>query len=201
MAWTYDLVAAFVSVGRWKAWVYSVLPYLNEKPVLEIGHGPGHLQSILSGRGVQAIGIDVSHRMGLIARQRLRRKAAGESDHASPPLITGCAQALPFPGCSFEQIVTTFPTEYIVDPRTLEETYRVLSPGGRLVILPVAWITGGAWYDRLATWLFKITGQAPEWQEQFTQPFKQAGFIVQIIQHEIRSSKVLIILASKPLIV
>ncbi len=78
MAWTYDLVAAFVSVGRWKEWVFSVLPYLSEKPVLEIGHGPGHLQSILSGRGVQAIGIDVSHRMGLIARQRLRRKAAGK---------------------------------------------------------------------------------------------------------------------------
>ncbi|NMC80811.1 MAG: hypothetical protein GYA59_15725, partial [Chloroflexi bacterium] len=27
-AWTYDGVAAVVSLGRWKGWVYSVIPFL-----------------------------------------------------------------------------------------------------------------------------------------------------------------------------
>ena len=44
MAWTYDLVAAVVSVGMWTSWVRSTLTYLNGPQVLELGHGPGHLQ-------------------------------------------------------------------------------------------------------------------------------------------------------------
>jgi hypothetical protein len=38
----------------------------------------------------------------------------------------------------------------------------VLAPGGRFVLLPLAWITGGSPLERLAAWLFRITGQAPK---------------------------------------
>ena len=43
-AFAYDLVAASVSLGRWKDWVLSVVPFIEGNRVLEIGHGPGHLQ-------------------------------------------------------------------------------------------------------------------------------------------------------------
>jgi ubiquinone/menaquinone biosynthesis C-methylase UbiE len=46
-AWSYDLVAAVVSLGQWNHWVGSVLPYLPGVNILEIGHGPGHLQRLL----------------------------------------------------------------------------------------------------------------------------------------------------------
>ena len=42
-AFTYDLVAATVSFGDWKNWVYSILPFINGTRILELGHGPGHL--------------------------------------------------------------------------------------------------------------------------------------------------------------
>ena len=42
-AWTYDLVADIVSLGQWKDWVRTALPYLDGC-VLELGYGPGHLQ-------------------------------------------------------------------------------------------------------------------------------------------------------------
>ena len=47
-AWTYDFVAAVVSIGRWNQWIDSALPFVQGRRVLEIGHGPGHLQEHLS---------------------------------------------------------------------------------------------------------------------------------------------------------
>src|SRR5689334_21291852 len=43
----YDLVASTVSLGRWKDWILSVIPFLEGNQILEIGHGPGHLQRVL----------------------------------------------------------------------------------------------------------------------------------------------------------
>ena len=77
-AWTYDWVAAIVSLGRWKDWISATLPYLDGPLVLEIGHGPGHLQVALQAKGIQAVGLDASAQMG---RQADRcRSAAGRCD-------------------------------------------------------------------------------------------------------------------------
>ena len=51
-AWTYDWVAAGVSLGRWNEWVRSILPYMQEGRILELGHGPGHLQAELLKTGL-----------------------------------------------------------------------------------------------------------------------------------------------------
>ena len=58
LAFTYDLVAASVSFNRWKDWVMSVVPFIEGKRILEIGHGPGHLQRLLLSLGLIAVGID-----------------------------------------------------------------------------------------------------------------------------------------------
>ena len=152
-AWTYDLVAAAVSLGRWQAWVLCVQPYLRGR-VLEIGYGPGHLQAALLAGGFQAFGLDESRQMSRQARRRLRRQKL-------PVRLTrGYAQRLPFAGNSFDSVAATFPSEYIFEQQTLAEIRRVLAPGGRLVIVPSAWITGQGWLERLAAWLFRATGQA-----------------------------------------
>ena len=39
-AWAYDLIAWTVSLGRWKDWVESVVPFIKGMRVLELGHGP-----------------------------------------------------------------------------------------------------------------------------------------------------------------
>jgi len=69
-AWTYDLVAAIVSLGRWQDWLMQAMPYLSGR-VLEIGFGPGHLQVALNEAGMQAFGLDESRQMGRQARRRL----------------------------------------------------------------------------------------------------------------------------------
>jgi ubiquinone/menaquinone biosynthesis C-methylase UbiE len=70
-AFTYDLVAAAVSFNHWKDWVLSVVPFIDGDRVLEIGHGPGHLQRVLLSRGLIAVGIDESAQMGHIAKRNL----------------------------------------------------------------------------------------------------------------------------------
>jgi ubiquinone/menaquinone biosynthesis C-methylase UbiE len=192
-AWTYDSVAAIVSVGQWRTWVMSVMPDLTGPRVLELGHGPGHLQARLQAEGRQAYGLDESRQMGRLARQRLQQKGF------IPCLARGIAQALPYPAGTFQQVVATFPTEYIADPRTLMEIYRVLAQDGEAVLLLLAWITDKRWYGRLAAWLFRVTGQAPvAWDDRHLEAFQRIGFQSRAEQLSLKSSTLLIVHLRKP---
>ena len=190
-SWGYDFVAAVVSGGRWNEWVRSVLPYLKGLRVLELGHGPGHLLAVMHAGGLKVVGLDESKWMGLLGFKRLCGVGFGGL------VVNGYAQFMPFPNSSFDQVVSTFPSEFIMDPRTLSETHRILVDGGELVILPSAWITGTGVYDRLAAWLFRVTGQANDWGDQFLEPIKKAGFQVRVEIQNRLSDRILIIIAQK----
>jgi len=192
LAWTYDWVAATVSLGRWKLWVQSVLPYLPGPDVLEIGFGPGHLQAAMCAKGLKVFGLDESWDMNRLAFKRLIGLGF------VPLVVNSRAQFIPFPDNSFNQVVATFPTDYIHQPQTLSEIRRILRPGGRLVVLPVAWITGGKLSDRAAASLFDVTGQPPEYDRRFILPFEQAGFDVRVETTNFGSSRAAIILADNP---
>lgn len=191
MAWTYDWVAAFVSLGRWKDWVSCVLPYFKEGIILELGHGPGHLQAKLLERRFQVIGLDASPQMSRLAKKHLRRH------DLKPVLVRGVSQKLPFAENSIHNIVATFPSEYIVDPQTLSEIRRLLDSDGQAIILALAWITGRKWLERAAAGLFHITGQAPEWEDRFLEPVRKAGFQAHVDWIELKSSRLVIIVAQK----
>lgn len=192
-AWTYDLVAAFVSLGQWRSWVMAVAPDLPGPRVLELGHGPGHLQARLLAEARQGFGLDESRQMGRQAQRRLLRKGF------TPCLVRGLAQALPYPADTFDQVAATFPSEYIVDSSTLTEIYRVLRPGGEAVLLLLAWITEKRWYGRLAAWLFRVTGQAPrQWEPQYLEPVQRMGFESRAENITLKSSILLVIHLKKP---
>ena len=212
-AFTYDLVAATVSLGRWKDWVLSVLPFIEGSRVLEIGHGPGQLQRALLNRGVFGVGIDESAPMGRLAKRNLQRALVSQQMiHSQAPnpsngytkikLTRGLAQYLPFPSDCFDTVVATFPAEYIFDSITIEETHRVLTPGGRFVILPGASIVGRGFMDRVMAFLFRITGETPPnlseiLHQRSRDSFAKSNFHVQIHELEIKSSMVFILVATK----
>ncbi|CAG1006590.1 demethylmenaquinone methyltransferase / 2-methoxy-6-polyprenyl-1,4-benzoquinol methylase [Anaerolineales bacterium] len=187
-AFTYDFVAAAVSFGRWNDWVQSVIPFVSGTRILELGHGPGHLQLALTTRGLDSVAMDESAPMGRIAKRRLGN---------SHKLARAVTQKIPFAFETFDSVISTFPSEYIFDPQTSTETYRVLRSGGKLIVLPVAFPTSG-----FLKWLYKVTGESPAaldelLKERFKQPFIQAGFSVELKTIELKSSTLLIILATK----
>jgi len=180
-AWAYDLVADLVSLRRWRNWMYCVLPYLESSPILELGHGPGHLQTKLNRLEKSTFGIDVSEKMVKIAAQRL------QDNNYIPCLVVGRAHDLPYPDHTFKRVVATFPSEYINSRETLKEIWRVLDQSG------------------LAAWIFHVTGQAPDpiqpgiSQQDFFQlsAAQEVGF--QVTSHfiDLDSSRVMIIQANK----
>lgn len=155
-SWAYDAVAWLVSSGNWETWVKTANQFVFGQRILELGHGPGHLQVDLARHQKEVYGIDLSSRMSRIARRRLR--------NARLPLrLVSCrSQYLAFVGNCFDCIVATFPDEYIMDVRTLDEIDRVLKPGGSVVILPYAWLTGNRMIERFLALIYQITHQAPK---------------------------------------
>jgi ubiquinone/menaquinone biosynthesis C-methylase UbiE len=186
-----------VSMNHWQDWIHSVLPDLTGERVLELGHGPGHLQVAMHQSGFQVFGLDLSRAMGKQAQSRLK--------HLEIPvrLVRGNAQSLPFSSDCFDQIVSTFPAEYLFQSLTLAEVYRVLAPGGQLIVLPVAWIRRHSLVGRSLAWLFRVTHQAPpredkQWQTQLIEPFCRGGFEVHTEIKSLPSSEVFVLLAGKP---
>ena len=193
-AWTYDFVAAAVSLGRWQTWAMQARPFMSGR-VLEIGFGPGRLQIALNADGLAVFGLDESRQMSRQATRRLRKVKYPRR------IIQGYAQKLPFPHGDFDRVVATFPTEFIFEEPTLREIHRVLRPAGELVIVPSAWITGKGLLERLAAGLFLVTGQAGI-LEQILPGMKRrisdSGFLVRHELLELEKSRVMVIIATKP---
>lgn len=156
LAWTYDPVSWLVSLGHWRRWQLAALDFVSGPCLLEIGHGPGHILLELQRRGFQVTGLDLSPQMGRAAVRRLTQ--AGQ--HPAVSLVRGRVPALPFAAGSFDNILSQFPTPFITETETITALYRLLRPGGALVILPEGHLTGQGPLFRLISWLFKITGQS-----------------------------------------
>ena len=194
-AWTYDVVAAVVSLGQWREWVRASLPFVEGPSVLELGYGPGHLLAALTEKGYRVFGLDESRFMSHQAGTRLKKAGAPVR------ILRGYAQNLPFINSSIQSVVSTFPSEYIFDPHTLEEVHRVLSPGGKFILLPWAWITGRGILERVAAGLARVTGESPgdagSIPAGLKVRFEEAGFEVAWEILHLRSSALLVIIATK----
>jgi ubiquinone/menaquinone biosynthesis C-methylase UbiE len=191
LAWAYDSVAWVVSLGAWQQWTRSVIPYVKGSMVLEIGFGPGHLLAELAHEGSIVIGLDESLQMTRLAQRNLSSKTI------SAYLLRGKAETMPLADESIQQVVLTFPAEYILNPLTLQEIHRVLIDGGSAHIVPFAWITGRSPVHRLAAWVNRITGEAPPWNERILEPLEKAGFKANWEMKHFRSSKAMLIHLAK----
>ncbi len=96
--------------------------------LLDVGCGTGTLLDTLSQSwpDLALSGMDLSPEMLQVAAQKLGGRAQ---------LMLGEANALPFADGAFQVLVSTSVFHYLRDPAgALAEFYRVLTPGGRLVI-------------------------------------------------------------------
>ncbi|KYH33232.1 class I SAM-dependent methyltransferase [Neomoorella mulderi] len=109
--------------------VYAYLEPRAGEHILDVGCGTGNFSLELARLGVKVTGIDISEPM--LATARCKAAAAGleiEFLHAD-------AMNLPFADNTFDKIVSVTALEFAPDLQAvLAESYRVLKPGGRMVI-------------------------------------------------------------------
>jgi ubiquinone/menaquinone biosynthesis C-methylase UbiE len=187
----YDLVAWLVSLGRWKAWGRTTLHHLRGTQVLELGHGPGHLLVALQRRGYDPVGLDLSVNMGRQARRLLDRAGL------PAPLVRARAQALPFRDASFDTVVATFPTEFIIDLGTLREVTRTVGTDGRLVVALGARFEGEGLTASFLTWFYRVTGQNEPSPNAFQPWLEEAGLSPRTVRERVGQTTVLLIVAEK----
>ena len=155
MAFTYDTVAWVVSFGQWADWRRLVFQFLQSGPTLELAYGTGGLMVDMAAAGLNPAGIDVSPYMARLASRRLSRNGLPMR------LCRAKAQRLPFPDNYFANVIATFPTNYIFEPDTVAEIYRVLStnPTGRLIIVIEGQLRGPWPIRPFIDWLYRISDQ------------------------------------------
>jgi arsenite methyltransferase len=133
-------------------------------PFVDVGSGPGLLAAEMAaqvGPAGHVIGLDLSDSMLGLSRERRGDLATSEC----LSFLKADAARLPFADRTFDVAVSTQVYEYVPDvPAALAEVYRVLRPGGRVLILDtdwdsIVWAAGGqarmqrlleAWAGRFA---------------------------------------------------
>ncbi|MCS6773048.1 MAG: methyltransferase domain-containing protein, partial [Thermoflexales bacterium] len=161
-----------VSRGEWQAWGQVALGFLPEGGrVLELAHGSGHLYLALARRGYWTVALDRSAQMSRLLRQRSLQALGSPARQARAD-----AQRLPFRSQSFDAVVCTFPTRFILLPQTLSEIRRVLRPEGVCVIVPAAELTGNDPVARLLRLAYRLTGQHRLRSERARSVFEAAGY-------------------------
>ncbi|MFH2095605.1 MAG: class I SAM-dependent methyltransferase, partial [Bacteroidota bacterium] len=109
-----------------KSAVKKYLDMMNGKTILEIGSGTGHWTKFLSENGFFVLGIDISEKMIAVARSR-------QIPYAT--FVHCDAASLPYNNESISNIAMFATLEFIENQGiALREIYRVLSPGGTLLI-------------------------------------------------------------------
>jgi ubiquinone/menaquinone biosynthesis C-methylase UbiE len=194
LAFTYDWVSYAVSLDAWRCWQRTALKHLKAEPgarVLELAHGTGNLQLDLHAAGYRVFGYDLSPYMGQITRRKLSK--------AKLPirLAQGKAQQLPYAPGVFSAVISTFPTNFILQPDTLREVYRVLEPGGQFLIVPNGLLSAGGLTEAGIEWLYRITGQRGEGSMDVTGFFGQYGFTVEVLQEACPRSVATVVKAEK----
>ena len=133
----YDIMNDVMSVGIHRAWKNAMMDWLapsKDQCLLDVAGGTGDIAFRFLDRapGSSAVVCDMTHDM-LVAGQQ-RAEAASLSDRLD--WVTGDAMKLPFPDCSFNVYTISFGIRNVTRIEdALSEAFRVLKPGGRLMVL------------------------------------------------------------------
>lgn len=107
---------------------------IDHRRVLDVGTGTGRMLQLLGRHADVAIGLDTSHSMLAVARANLERAEVRNAD-----LRQGDVYSPPFARNEFDLVVIHQVLHFLDDPaRALREAARLLTPGGRLLIVDFA---------------------------------------------------------------
>ncbi len=133
----YDIMNDVMSGGVHRIWKDAMMDWLAPHPgqrLLDVAGGTGDISFRFlkrAGSGHSTV-LDITESMLIEGRKR----AEAESMHDSLDWVVGDAMALPFPDNTFDVYTISFGIRNVTRPQeALNEAYRVLRPGGRLMVL------------------------------------------------------------------
>ncbi|WP_273691489.1 bifunctional demethylmenaquinone methyltransferase/2-methoxy-6-polyprenyl-1,4-benzoquinol methylase UbiE [Ketogulonicigenium vulgare] len=135
----YDIMNDVMSVGIHRLWKDAMMDWLAPRAgqrLLDVAGGTGDISFRFLRRagGAHATVLDLTEPMLIAGRQRAEAEA--EDMAAQLDWVVGDAMALPFPDNSFDVYTISFGIRNVTRPEVaLAEAYRVLRPGGRLMVL------------------------------------------------------------------
>jgi len=133
----YDVMNDVMSVGIHRVWKDAMMDWLAPRSgqrLLDVAGGTGDVafRFLRRAPGASAVVCDMTEPMLIEGRKR----AEAEKLAASLDWVVGDAMALPFPDASFDTYTISFGIRNVTRiPDALREAYRVLKPGGRLMVL------------------------------------------------------------------
>jgi demethylmenaquinone methyltransferase/2-methoxy-6-polyprenyl-1,4-benzoquinol methylase len=199
IAGRYDFLNRLLSLRQDVRWRKKVLLHLLEKSdqmVLDVATGTGDvLLTLFSGNPKlkRGIGLDMAREMLKSGRQKIHRLSLDKK----LLLIPGDSLWLPFSSQSFDVITIAFGIRNLIDIKQgLTEMFRVLKPGGRLLILEFSlprnklfrkiylfyfrkilpWLGGVISGDRYAYRYLNQTVESFPYGKAFNQIMEAAGF-------------------------
>ncbi|MGK0363984.1 MAG: demethylmenaquinone methyltransferase/2-methoxy-6-polyprenyl-1,4-benzoquinol methylase [Saprospiraceae bacterium] len=133
----YDLLNRVLSLGIdtiWRKKMIEKIRSLNPKQILDVATGTGDvaLEAQKRLKPDFITGVDISHEMLEVGREKIRKKGLTESIR----LDLGDSENLPYDDNSFDAVTVAFGVRnYENLEKGMREMNRVLRPGGKLVVL------------------------------------------------------------------
>jgi demethylmenaquinone methyltransferase / 2-methoxy-6-polyprenyl-1,4-benzoquinol methylase len=160
----YDIMNDLMSGGMHRLWKDAMMDWLAPRPgqrLLDVAGGTGDVafRFLKRAPGAMATVLDMTESMLVAGRQR------ADADKMADRLdwVVGDAMALPFASCTFDVYTISFGIRNVTRIEdALSEAYRVLRPGGRLMVLEFSQIpnAGLQWvYDRYSFNVIPVMGQ------------------------------------------
>ena len=197
IASSYDLNNRVHSLWRDQSWrraAVKLANVTNESDVLDVACGTGDLAMAFADRGVRSVtGVDFTYNMLAVANHK-RKQCPG----VVPTYYQGDAMCLPIEDNSMDVVSIAFGIRNVARPEiAMAEFYRVLKPGGRLIVLEFSLprnkllLAGYNFYfrhimPRTATWIARDKSGAYKYlpqsvntfigREQMQQMFSDCGF-------------------------
>jgi ubiquinone/menaquinone biosynthesis methyltransferase ubiE len=134
VAGKYDLMNDLLSFGIHRLWKRFTIDCSGVK-VLDLAGGTGDFTakfSRLVGQSGEVVLADINDSMLQVGREKLRNLGVvGNVNY-----VQANAEALPFPDNTFDCVIISFGLRNVTDKdKALRSMYRVLKPGGRLLVL------------------------------------------------------------------